>query len=56
MAIKNGDKNVMKRTQIQYDKILAFMKDGREYRISASDCKNFKLYGLKRFLNYSWAE
>lgn len=32
-AIKSGDKKVTKKTQMQYDKILEFMEDGREYGI-----------------------
>ena len=32
-AIKNGDKKVTKKTQLQYDKILGFMEDGKEYGI-----------------------
>lgn len=32
-AIKNGDKKVTKKTQMQYDKILAFMEEGKEYGI-----------------------
>ena len=32
-AIKSGDKKVTKKTQIQYDKILAFMEEGKEYGI-----------------------
>lgn len=32
-AIKNGDKKTTKRTQMQYDKILAFMETGKEYGI-----------------------
>ena len=32
-AIKNGDKKVTKKTQIQYDKILNFMKENEEYNI-----------------------
>ena len=32
-AIKSGDKKVTKKTQMQYDKILAFMEEGKEYRI-----------------------
>lgn len=30
---KNGDKKVTKKTQMQYDKILAFMEEGKEYGI-----------------------
>lgn len=30
---KSGDKKVTKKTQIQYDKILEFMEDGKEYII-----------------------
>lgn len=32
-AIKSGDKKVTKKTQVQYDKILAFMETGKEYGI-----------------------
>ena len=32
-AIKSGDKKVTKKTQMQYDKILAFMEEGKEYSI-----------------------
>lgn len=32
-AIKSGDKKVTKKTQMQYDKILAFMEEGKEYGI-----------------------
>ena len=32
-AIKSGDKKVTKKTQIQYDKILEFMEEGKEYGI-----------------------
>ena len=32
-AIKSGDKKVTKKTQLQYDKILAFMEEGKEYGI-----------------------
>ncbi len=32
-AIKNGDKKITKKTQMQYDKILAFMEEGKEYSI-----------------------
>ncbi len=32
-AIKSGDKKVTKRTQMQYDKILGFMEEGKEYGI-----------------------
>ncbi len=34
-AIKSGDKKVTKKTQMQYDKILAFMEEGKEYGIWA---------------------
>ena len=30
---KSGDKKVTKKTQMQYDKILEFMEDGKEYSI-----------------------
>ena len=30
---KSGDKKVTKKTQIQYDKILSFMEEGKEYGI-----------------------
>ena len=30
---KSGDKKVTKKTQMQYDKILGFMEDGKEYSI-----------------------
>ena len=33
VAIKSGDKKVTKKTQMQYDKILGFMEDGKEYSI-----------------------
>ncbi len=33
VAIKNGDKKVTKKTQMQYDKILEFMEEGKEYGI-----------------------
>lgn len=32
-AIKSGDKKVTKKTQMQYDKILGFMEEGKEYGI-----------------------
>ena len=32
-AIKSGDKKVTKKTQMQYDKILEFMEEGKEYGI-----------------------
>ncbi len=32
-AIKSGDKKVTKKTRMQYDKILAFMEEGKEYGI-----------------------
>ena len=32
-AIKNGDKKITKKTQMQYDKILAFMQEEKEYTI-----------------------
>ncbi len=32
-AIKSGDKKVTKKTQMQYDKILEFMEEGKEYCI-----------------------
>lgn len=32
-AIKSGDKKVTKKTQMQYDKILDFMEEGKEYGI-----------------------
>ena len=32
-AIKSGDKKVTKKTQMQYDRILEFMEDGKEYGI-----------------------
>ncbi len=32
-AIKSGDKKVTKKTKIQYDKILEFMEEGKEYSI-----------------------
>ncbi len=32
-AIKTGDKKVPPKTQMQYDKILEFMEEGKEYRI-----------------------
>ena len=32
-AIKSGDKKVTKKTQMQYDKILSFMEEGKEYGI-----------------------
>ncbi|MCM1325387.1 MAG: putative DNA binding domain-containing protein [Bacteroidales bacterium] len=32
-AIKSGDKKTTKKTQMQYDKILAFMEEGKEYGI-----------------------
>ena len=32
-AIKSGNKKVTKKTQMQYDKILAFMEEGKEYGI-----------------------
>lgn len=32
-VIKNGDKKVTKKTGMQYEKILAFMEEGKEYRI-----------------------
>ena len=32
-AIKSGDKKVTKEKQMQYDKILAFMEEGKEYGI-----------------------
>ena len=32
-AIKSGNKKVTKKTQMQYDKILEFMEDGKEYSI-----------------------
>ncbi len=32
-AIKSGNKKITKKTQMQYDKILAFMEDGKEYGI-----------------------
>ncbi len=32
-AIKSGDKKITKKTQMQYDKILAFMEEGIEYSI-----------------------
>ena len=32
-AIKSGDKKVTKKTQMQYNKILEFMEEGKEYRI-----------------------
>ncbi len=42
-AIKSGDKKVTKKTQMQYDKILAFMEEGKEYGI-----RDFcELLGLK---------
>ena len=40
---KNGDKKVTKKTQMQYDKIFAFMEEGKEYGI-----RDFcELLGLK---------
>ena len=33
VAIKSSDKKVTKKTQIQYDKILEFMEEGKEYGI-----------------------
>lgn len=42
-AIKSGDKKVTKKTQMQYDRILEFMEDGKEYGIWDS-CE---LLGLK---------
>ena len=42
-AIKSGDKKVTKKTQMQYDKILAFMEEEKEYGI-----RDFcELLGLK---------
>ena len=42
-AIKSGDKNVTKKTKMQYNKILAFMEEGKEYGI-----RDFcELLGLK---------
>ena len=42
-AIKSGDKKVTKKTQMQYDKIFAFMEEGKEYGI-----RDFcELLGLK---------
>lgn len=42
-AIKSGDKKVTKKTQMQYDKILTFMEEGKEYGI-----RDFcELLGLK---------
>lgn len=32
-AIKSGDRKVTKKTQMQYDRILEFMEDGKEYGI-----------------------
>ena len=32
-AIKSGDKKVTKKTKMQYDKILEFMEEGKEYGI-----------------------
>ena len=32
-AIKSGGKKVTKKTQMQYDRILEFMEDGKEYGI-----------------------
>ena len=32
-AIKSGDKKVTKKTQMQYDKVLEFMEEGKEYSI-----------------------
>ncbi|MCM1091263.1 MAG: putative DNA binding domain-containing protein [Muribaculum sp.] len=32
-AIKSGDKKTTKKTQMQYDKVLAFMEEGKEYGI-----------------------
>ena len=32
-AIKSGGKKVTKKTQMQYDRILEFMEDGKEYSI-----------------------
>ena len=32
-AIKNGDKKVTKKTQMQYERILEFMEAGKEYSI-----------------------